>query len=170
MTALTEGAVAGAVIIGLGATLAMDLWNLFLKHAFTIPSLDYCMLGRWVGHIPRGRLRHAGIGASPVVPYECAIGWVTHYSIGAVLAVGFVCLSSAEWLRRPTLPPALLYGLVTVAFPFFVLQPALGLGLASSKAPSPVQARIKSLATHIVFGLGLYLGALALRRVFQAGA
>jgi hypothetical protein len=44
----------------------------------------------------------------------------------------------------------------------FIMQPALGLGVASSKAARPAQARAKSVATHLVFGLGLYLGALAL--------
>ena len=30
-------AIPGAIAIGIGATLVMDLWNLFLKHAFSIP-------------------------------------------------------------------------------------------------------------------------------------
>jgi hypothetical protein len=29
----------------MGASLLMDLWNLILKLAFGIPSLDYCLLG-----------------------------------------------------------------------------------------------------------------------------
>jgi len=36
----------GAIGIGIGATLIMDLWNLFLKRASSIPSLNYCLLGR----------------------------------------------------------------------------------------------------------------------------
>jgi hypothetical protein len=39
----------------------------------------------------------------------------------------------------------------------------IGLGVASARAPKPTQARLKSLGTHVVFGLGLYAGALALR-------
>ncbi|MEZ5314574.1 MAG: DUF2938 family protein, partial [Thermoanaerobaculia bacterium] len=39
-----------ALIIGCGATLFMDLWNLFLRRAFGIPSLDLCLLGRWILH------------------------------------------------------------------------------------------------------------------------
>ena len=42
----------GAMAIGIGATLTMDLWNLFLKRAFNIPSLNYCLLGRWLSHMP----------------------------------------------------------------------------------------------------------------------
>ncbi len=34
------------VLIGVGATLAMDLWNGLLKRALGIASLNYCMLRR----------------------------------------------------------------------------------------------------------------------------
>ena len=145
--------------IGIGATAAMDLWNLLLKRAFGIPSLDYCLLGRWVRHLPEGTLRHANIRAAPQKPHECTVGWITHYTIGVALAVGLVALTGGEWLARPTLWPALLYGIGTVIFPFFLLQPSLGLGVASSRTPHPTQARLKSLATHTVFGIGLYLSA-----------
>lgn len=153
-------AVAGAIAVGIGATVLMDLWNLFLKRAFSIPSLNYCLLGRWVRHMPSGTLRHASIAAAPEKPYECAVGWVSHYSIGVAFALVFVMLASADWLARPALVPALLYGIATVVFPFFIMQPSLGLGVAASKTPKPTQARLKSLATHTVFGVGLYLSGL----------
>ena len=56
------------------------------------------------------------------------------------------------------------FGVATVVFPLFVLQPALGLGIASSKTSKPAQARLKSLATHVVFGVGLYLCAVLLNQ------
>jgi DUF2938 family protein len=61
---------------------------------------------------------------------------------------------------QPTVLPALIYGIGTVVFPFFVMQPSFGLGIAASRAPNPRHARLKSLATHMVFGLGLYVCAL----------
>jgi Protein of unknown function (DUF2938) len=158
--AIEAAEIAGAIAVGIGATLLMDLWNLFLKRAFDIPSLNYCLLGRWVRHIPEGRLRHPSITAAAPKPLECPIGWIAHYSIGMVLALGFVALASGDWLARPTLLPALAYGIVTVVFPFFILQPSFGLGFASSKTPNPAQARLKSLATHTAFGVGLYVCAL----------
>lgn len=152
-----------SVAIGVGATLTMDAWNLLLKRGFGIPSLDFCMLGRWVGHLAEGRVRHERIGASAPKPHECAIGWAAHYSIGIALAFAFLSLIPAAWRAEPTALPAVAYGLVTVAFPLFVLQPSLGLGVASSRTPHPARARVKSLATHLVFGVGLYLWALVLR-------
>lgn len=149
-----------AVAIGIGATLIMDLWNLFLKRAFGIPSLNYCLLGRWFLHMPTGTFRHANINVAPRKSRECTVGWIAHYSIGVTLAVIFVALVSDEWLARPTLLPALLYGIGTVTFPYFVMQPSLGLGIASSRTANPTQARLKSLATHAIFGVGLHVTGL----------
>ena len=153
------------IAIGIGATLLMDFWNLFLKRAFGIPSLNYCFLGRWVLHIPGGTLRHSSIAKAAPRRFECRVGWITHYTIGVSLSIVFVAIVSTDWVARPTLVPALLYGPATVVFPFFVLQPSLGLGLASAKTANPTRARLKSLATHFVFGVGMYLTALAISRI-----
>jgi hypothetical protein len=158
----------GAVTIGIGATLVMDLWNLFLRSAFGIPSLNYCLLGRWVRHLPGGTLRHASIVAAAPKPHECTVGWIAHYTIGVVLALTFVALMSGDWLAQPTVLPALLYGIATVVFPFFILQPSLGLGIASSRTANPTQARLKSLVTHTVFGVGLYVSAVGVSYLLGA--
>lgn len=152
--------VLGAIAIGIGANLVMDLWNLFLQRTFSIPSLSYCFLGRWLRHMPGGTFRHASITAAPPKPFECTVGWIAHYTIGVVLALVFVVLTSGDWLARPTLLPALLYGIGTVVFPFLIMQPSFGLGIAASRTPNPTQVRLKSLVTHIVFGVGLYVCAL----------
>lgn len=153
----------GAALVGLGATAGMDLWNLFLRRAFGIRSLDFCLLGRWLLHLPSGTFRHASIAAAPKKARECAVGLLAHYAIGVVFALAFVALVSGEWMDRPRLLPALAFGLATAVFPYLLLQPALGLGVASSRAPRPARARLKSLASHAAFGVGLYLAALALR-------
>jgi hypothetical protein len=46
-----------------------------------------------------------------------------------------------------------------VAAPFLLMQPALGAGIAAAKTPNPTAARLRSLMTHAVFGLGLYFAA-----------
>jgi len=156
-----------ATAMGVGATLIMDAWNLFLKRAFSVQSLNFCLLGRWIRHMPSGIFKHANIAAAERKPFECPIGWLAHYSIGVSLAAAFVALVSADWLARPTFLPVLTYGIVTVVFPFFVLQPSLGLGVASSRTPNPTQARLKSVMTHTVFGVGLYASGLAVRYIVR---
>jgi hypothetical protein len=160
----------GSVLVGIGATLVQDLWNVLLKRAFGIPSLDLCLLGRWLLHMPAGTFQHSNITAAAPKAHECALGAIAHYTIGVVFASVLVLLTSGEWLARPTVLPALLVGVVTLVFPFFLMQPALALGLASSRAPHPTRARLKSVMSHVVFGLGLYLCALPVSHVLPAGS
>jgi hypothetical protein len=155
----------GAVLVGLGATLLIDLWALLLSRGFNIPSLSYCLLGRWLLHMPGGTILHRSIAAAQQKPHECTLGWVAHYLIGATFAVVFVLLVSGNWLERPTVLPALAFGAATTLVPYLVMQPSFGLGVAASKTPNPNRARLKSLVTHTVFGVGLYLSALLLNRL-----
>ena len=159
-----------AIAVGLGATLVMDLWSIFLKHAFNIPTPNYCLVGRWLGYMPDGIFRHSHLAAAPQKPSECMIGWIAHYAVGVLFAGSLVLLASPRWLREPTLLPAMILGLATVVIPLLVMQPSFGLGIAASKTPNPTQARLRSLMNHAVFGLGLYLSALAIRFVFKAAA
>jgi hypothetical protein len=66
----------------------------------------------------------------------------------------FVVFTSGDWLTRPTVLPALLYGI----------------GIAASKTLNPTQARLKSLATHTVFGVGPYVCALGVSHVLRVHA
>ena len=153
------GQIGGALLVGIGATLLMDLWNVFLHRAFNITSLNFCLIGRWLSHMGLGTFKHANIAAAPPRPGECALGWTAHYMIGIAFALMLVLLAPGDWLGHPSLLPALLMGIGTVPIPYFIVQPALGLGMASAKTKNPTQARLKSLMTHTVYGLGLYVSA-----------
>jgi Protein of unknown function (DUF2938) len=146
----------GAVFVGIGATAAMDGWAIFQKRVFGVPSLDYRLVGRWIGHFPQGRFRHEGIGKAAVVQGEAALGWVAHYVIGIAFA-GILIYAWPEWLRYPTLLPALIVGIASIVAPFFILQPGLGAGVAASRTPQPWLSRLCSLVAHASFAVGLYL-------------
>jgi hypothetical protein len=158
---MTEGveSILRALLIGAGATVVLDLWGLLLKHAFGVPSSSWSMVGRWVGHFPRGRFRHDSIAAASPVGGELALGWLTHYATGIVYGGLLLALCGLEWARQPTLLPALVVGIATVAAPFFLMQPGMGAGIAGSRTPNPGQVRLRSLMNHTVFGFGLYLAA-----------
>lgn len=161
------GHIGGAVVVGIGAVLIMDLWNLFLQRAFNISSLNFCLVGRWLSHMWTGTFTHASIAAAPKRPVECTIGWTAHYLIGIAFAVLLVVVTSGSWLEGPSFLPALLVGIGTVPIPYFIVQPALGFGIAAAKTPNPAQARLKSLITHTVFGVGLYLAAVPVSYVMH---
>ncbi len=88
------------------------------------------------------------------------VGWIAHYMFGITFAIGFVALVGNSWLKHPTPFPAIGFGVVTVLAPFFIMQPSLGLGVAASRLPNPMQARLRSLMNHTAFGAGIYLFAL----------
>ncbi len=159
--------IGGAVVVGIGAVLIMDLWNVFLQRAFHISSLNFCLVGRWLSHMQTGTFTHASIAAAPKRPVECTIGWTAHYLIGITFAVLLVVVTSGSWLDGPSFLPALLVGIGTVPIPYFIVQPALGLGIAAAKTTNPIQARLKSLVTHTVFGIGLYLAAVPVSYVMR---
>ena len=148
--------------IGVGATLAMDLWTLARKRLFGTPPADYGLVGRWLAHMARGRFRHDRIAAAPPVRGERAIGWAAHYGIGIAFAGILLAVCGLAWARHPTLVPALALGVATVAAPFLLMQPAMGAGIAASRTTRPNAARLQSLVTHAFFEFGLYAAGLIL--------
>ncbi|HEL2978615.1 TPA: DUF2938 domain-containing protein [Stenotrophomonas maltophilia] len=154
-----------AVAIGVGATVVLDLWSLLQRRVLGIPTLDFGMVGRWLGHLPRGRFRHEAIGRAAQVPGERVLGWSAHYLIGVVFAAALLAVAGEGWARAPTLLPALLFGILSVAAPFFIMQPGMGAGIAASRTPSPLKSRLRSLLAHSIFGLGLYLSACLLAAI-----
>lgn len=147
------------ILVGIGATVVLDLW-LVLLGRMGVPTLNFAFVGRWVGHLTRGRIMHAGIARSTPIRGELALGWFTHYAIGISFAWLLLEMQGISWARQPTLWPCLLMGVCTVLMPLFVMQPAMGAGFASSKTATPAKNVIRSVANHAVFGLGLYLSSL----------
>lgn len=151
----------GAVFIGIGATAVMDLWLVFLKR-MGMPSMNFALVGRWVGHLMRGRLAHAAIGKAEPISGELALGWFTHYAIGIAFAALLLAIQGASWALNPTPLPAVAVGMCTVLAPLSIMQPAMGAGFASTKTPTPLRNCLRSLANHTIFGVGLYLSAFIL--------
>jgi hypothetical protein len=147
--------ISASILIGIGATLVMDLWLFGLKR-LGVPTLNFAMVGRWAGHLCRGTLHHEAIAKARPVAGEVAWGWAVHYGVGIVFAGCLLMLAGEGWLTAQALWPALAVGLGSVVAPLCILQPAMGAGLASSKTPAPLRNCLRSLVTHGVFGLGLY--------------
>jgi hypothetical protein len=154
--------IALVIFIGIGATAVMDLWLVTLAR-LGVPLSSFALIGRWVGHVARGRFTHRAIGQAAAVRGELGLGWFTHYAVGILYAAALVALLGWDWVHTPSVLPALGFGVATVLVPWFVMQPAMGAGLAASKTAAPVMNALRSLANHAVFGIGLYLAAQALR-------
>jgi hypothetical protein len=151
-----------AILLGTGATALMDAWGIARTRLLGMPAPDYGLVGRWLAYMPRGRFRHERIAAVPAVRGERIIGWIAHYAIGIAFAGLLLAIWGLDWARQPTLAPALMVGVGTVAAPFLLMQPGMGAGIAASRTPRPAAARLQSLITHLVFGAGLYAAGLLL--------
>lgn len=156
------------LVTGIGATAVMDSWGSARKTLLGIAPPDYGLVGRWIAYMARGRFRHDSIAASPSVHGERLIGWVVHYLIGVVFAAVLIGIWGHAWVQHPTIGPALMVGIGTVAAPFFLMQPGMGAGIAASRTPRPTAARLQSLITHAVFGLGLYAAGWAARLLYSS--
>lgn len=144
--------------MGIGATAVMDLWVATLQQ-FGAATLNYDMVGRWAGHLVRGRARHGLIRESPKIAGEQAWGWLTHYAVGIAFAGLAAGALGSAWMQDPEPWPAVAVGMATVVAPLFIMQPAMGYGFASSRTPTPFRNCLRSLANHVVFGVGLYASA-----------
>ncbi|MGO3841617.1 MAG: DUF2938 domain-containing protein [Alcaligenes pakistanensis] len=152
------------ILVGVGATIVMDIWGLIQK-AMGVPTLNYAMVGRWAGHLLRGQIAHSNIGKAAPIAGESPLGWAIHYVVGIAFTFLLVAVYGTAWLQDPRWLPAVIVGTATVVMPFFVLQPALGAGVAASRTPTPCANRWRSVLTHAIFGLGMYLAAWLIKQI-----
>ena len=156
---MTDSEIGSVVLTGVGATLVTDLWCLVRQRVFAVPFPNYAFVGRWIAHMARGRIVHDSIAAAAPINGERAMGWIIHYLIGITFAFVLSVTVGSQWFQQPTALPAILVGIGAVVAPFFVMQPAMGAGIAASRTPRPSAARFHSLVMHTIFGIGLYVAA-----------
>ena len=145
-----------ALVMGITATVAIDLWATFANRALGMPRTHWGMVGRWIGHMRGGQFRHVSIGSSAPVVHESILGWAFHYVVGCIYAAIYLAYANIAQEGRPTLASAVLFGWVTILSPWLLMQPALGLGICASKAPRAALVRMQNVIIHTIFGLALY--------------
>jgi hypothetical protein len=91
------------IAMGLAGSALMDVWSAVLRRRFGIPTLDYRLLGRWIGYFAKGRFIHERIAAAEPVASERALGWLAHYAIGVTFAFVLLAIWGRTWLQAPTI-------------------------------------------------------------------
>jgi hypothetical protein len=120
------------------------------------------IIGRWFGYLLRGKFSHTNILETPRLPGELPIGLAVHYAIGIIFTFLFGAILLALHLT-PTFLAAVVFGLATVVFPWFLMLPSQGMGWMGRDVPAPARVGRMSLYTHFVFGLALALWTVILR-------
>jgi len=149
-----------ALVVGIIATLATDLW-LWLPQIVGVPPANWALVGRWVAWMPRGVFVHR-IAATPSIRGELVIGWGFHYAVGIAYAVLYLAISRLVLASGPTLISTLVFAIALLVVPWFVMQPALGLGFFAARTPRPSRSRLASF--ELMRGTGFKVLSAALPR------
>jgi hypothetical protein len=142
-----------AAIAGVLATYGMDV----AARRVIAPALGKGPsggLGRWLGHMLRGRFTHEDITKAEPIPHEAGIGMAAHYAIGLVLGAGYALLLRVPQPRPSSLPRATAYGIATTVFPWFWMFPARGQGVMGLR-DGDLRVPAFALGSHVAYGLGL---------------
>ena len=111
-------------------------------------------LGRWIGHMLKGRFRHEDIRKSEPIRHEAGIGIAAHYAIGLILGAGYALLLHVPQPRQNSLRRATAYGAATTVLPWLWMFPARGQGVMGLRDRDP-RVPAFALLTHIAYGFGL---------------
>lgn len=153
LTLLTKKTFISVLLIGVIATSLMDIVGLLL-HLAGYYKIDWHLLGRWFGHILQGDFIYKNIPQSAPISHEVLLGWTAHYLVGFIYSAAYYFLVTLNWKKKPPGYTALLFAWAMMVFPFFVLQPAMGIDGKNS---------LMTFLLHTAFGIGLWLGYLLLK-------
>lgn len=107
-----------SVLIGIVATLTMDVLTVAAIKLRLIAPLRPQLIGRWFASVARGQALHSDIAHAPPINHEFAVAVSVHYAIGVTLALLYLFASSAFGLNPRSLAAALGFALCTNGLPW----------------------------------------------------
>lgn len=147
------------LITGLAGATAADIGRTIYQALTGFPPVNWSITGRWFLMVLGGQPYVPDVGAAPALPHELIAGHAAYYTISVVFA-GVYLLALKLMKREPSLWNGLVFGWATMAFPFLVQMPLMGMGAFASATAMPGLIIGRTLVHHSSFGLGLALGAM----------
>jgi hypothetical protein len=143
---------------GVLATVVMDVLNRLVARTGILSRMDMGTLGRMAAGWVRGHFRYGHPQEIAPVANEGLYGVATHYTIGVSFALAYL-VGWNLWVGGPASPVwALPYGVATTAASWFLVYPAMGLGVCGRRSPDGIKAPLSSLVNHVFYGVGLAMG------------
>jgi len=143
------------VVAGVLGTLAMDSLNFLSARTGMLSRIDVGMIGRMAVGWTRGRFCYGHPTEIEQVANEMLYGYVTHYTIGVILALPYV-LGWHLLIGGPASPIwAVVYGVATTVAAYFFILPSMGLGVFGRLSPEGIRLPLSSLANHLFYVLGV---------------
>lgn len=156
-----------AVLMGVFATYIMDfLAGVLAKRGVIYPFIEPEAIGRWFLYIFKGKFIHKDIRESPALKNEKLWCLMSHYLIGIVLAGCYLVVDAQYLFVSENLWLSIVFGIVTVVFPWFWLLPSTGFGFMAAKSPVRTLILRTNLLNHTNYGLGMFLWLNIFHRFF----
>ena len=146
-----------SVLIGIVATLTMDVLTVTATKLELIAPLPPQLIGRWFASLARGQAVHGDIDQVPPINHELAVAVPAHYAIGVTLTLLYLFANSAFGLNSRSLRTALGFALCTSFLPWLLMFPAMGYGWFGARGRGGARLFPSSLVTHCFYGFGLWL-------------
>ena len=146
------------LIVGVVACAIFDLWQRVFQKMTAIPPSNWAMVGRWsLGVMTNGQLIARDLESQAERQNELAVGWLVHYGVAIGYAAVYAWLMQANILQA-AFGDGLIFGVLSVAVPWFFFLPCLGKGMMARLTPNPPLVCALALMVHSLFGVSIGLG------------
>lgn len=146
------------LIVGIVACAIFDLWQRLFQKLTAIPPSNWAMVGRWsLGVMTNGQLIARDLESQAERQNELAVGWLVHYGVAIGYAAVYAWLMQANILQA-AFGDGLIFGVLSVAVPWFFFLPCLGKGMMARLTPNPPLVCALALMVHSLFGVSIGLG------------
>ncbi|EKF72814.1 hypothetical protein A11A3_16777, partial [Alcanivorax hongdengensis A-11-3] len=161
MNELTTRLACFITIVGIGSTIALDLWGLLISRLTGRAASDWGLVGRWLLGITRGNWVLDRCNENRPNALEKIMGWGFHYLVGLIYAALLPLLWGADYIAQPSVFPVFVIGVVVSSLAgLLILTPGMGGGVLASRTPNPAATISYVLVAHLVFAVAQYLLAL----------
>lgn len=149
-----------AFISGIVGSVFMDMAESQMSKLGISSGVNAAYIGRWVGGVLVGVLKHQDIINTQPVKNEIRIGQIFHFIVGggvvALFYPIFIAVLGFDG-EHNYLMSATIFGLLTSVLPWFVLMPSFGWGLFGMKASVKSKPVISPVIAHVFYGFGIGL-------------
>ncbi|GBQ10747.1 DUF2938 family protein [Swaminathania salitolerans] len=146
-----------SLFVGIGSTVALDLWARLVEAVTARPATSWPAVGRRLMGLAEGQFVLDRSDKAAYSLLEAVCGWGFHYAVGIAYALIIALLWGHVVFRTPTFPPFLIIGVgLSTVLGLVILMPAMGGGILALRTASPMTSICLILLAHGIFACSQY--------------